>query len=188
MWCGKTAALAVRGSWPGGMRSRDEGGQGSTVMPISVTPVADQDWQDHSSYDCTAHLTLRGWAREFLRRNPAFHSDLLAALQQAHTLFRGALIDVNASAGDLSRWGVLAESYSRGAVVFWCPRRCARVLPVVAQQPSASPTASPFDLTALSCRATVLLRPDESQHVLFPNGTPARSFGCGYPAARLPAC
>nr|WP_245452149.1 DUF2285 domain-containing protein [Mesorhizobium waimense] len=30
-----------------------------------------------------------------------------------------------------------------------------------AQQPSASP----FDLTALSCRATVLLRPDESQHV-----------------------
>lgn len=96
-------------------------------MPISVTPVADQDWQDHSSYDCTAHLTLRGWAWEFLRRNPAFQSDLLAALQQAHTLSRGALIDVNASAGDLSRWGVLAESYSRGAVVFWCPRRCARI-------------------------------------------------------------
>ncbi|WP_353026636.1 hypothetical protein [Mesorhizobium sp. M1399] len=113
---------------------------------------------------------MRGWAWEFLRRNPAFQSDLLATLQQAHTLSRGALIDVNASAGDLSRWGVLAESYSRGAVVFWCPRRCARVLPVVAQQLSASPTASPFDLTALSCRATVLLRPDESQHVLFPNG------------------
>ncbi|WP_192357215.1 transcriptional regulator domain-containing protein [Mesorhizobium mediterraneum] len=76
-------------------------------MPISVAPDADQDWQDHSSYDCTAHLTLRGWAWEFLRRNPAFQSDLLAALQRAHTLSRGALIDVIASAGDLSRWGVL---------------------------------------------------------------------------------
>ncbi|WP_147377823.1 transcriptional regulator domain-containing protein [Mesorhizobium waimense] len=76
-------------------------------MPLSVAPDADQDWQDHSSYGCTAHLTLRGWAWEFLHRNSAFQSDLLAALQQAHRLSRGALIDVIASAGDLSRWGVL---------------------------------------------------------------------------------
>ncbi|MFD1984531.1 transcriptional regulator domain-containing protein [Mesorhizobium newzealandense] len=44
---------------------------------------------------------------EFLRRNSAFQSDLLAALQEAHRLSRGAVIDVIASAGDLSRWGVL---------------------------------------------------------------------------------
>ncbi|WP_353806515.1 DUF6499 domain-containing protein [Mesorhizobium sp.] len=76
-------------------------------MPISVAPDADQDWQDHCSYDCTAQLTSNGWAWEFLRRNPAFRRDLVAALQQASALSRGALIDVIASAGDLSRWGVL---------------------------------------------------------------------------------
>ncbi|TIS98710.1 MAG: DUF2285 domain-containing protein, partial [Mesorhizobium sp.] len=67
----------------------------------------------------------------------------------------------------MSRAGVFcfAQSYARAAAVFWCPRQCANVLPVVAEQPSASPTALPFNLTALSCRTTVLLGPDESQHV-----------------------
>ncbi|RWN55699.1 MAG: DUF2285 domain-containing protein [Mesorhizobium sp.] len=67
----------------------------------------------------------------------------------------------------MSRAGVFcfAESHARSATVFWCPRRCVHVLPVVADQPSALPTGSLFDLAALSCRATVLLRPDESQHV-----------------------
>jgi len=58
-----------------------------------------------------------------------------------------------------------AQSFGRSATVFWCPRRCAHVLPVVAEQPSASPTESLFDLAALSCRATVLLGPDERQYV-----------------------
>ncbi|WP_425484164.1 transcriptional regulator domain-containing protein [Allomesorhizobium camelthorni] len=52
-------------------------------------------------------MTLRGWAWEFLRRNPAFQRDLLAALQEANNLSPGALIEVIASDGDLSRWGVL---------------------------------------------------------------------------------
>lgn len=89
-------------------------------MPISVAPDADQDWQDHCSYDCTTQLTSGGWAWEFLRRNPAFQLDLLAALQQANTLSRGALVDVISSAGDLSRWGVLFRPVSRA--------QCGRVL------------------------------------------------------------
>ncbi|MER8402224.1 DUF6499 domain-containing protein [Mesorhizobium sp. M1348] len=89
-------------------------------MPISVAPDADQDWQDHCSYDCTAHLTSGGWAWEFLRRNPAFQRDLLAALQQGNTLSRGALVDVIASAGDLSGWGVLFRPVLRA--------QCGRVL------------------------------------------------------------
>jgi hypothetical protein len=47
--------------------------------------------------------------------------------------------------------------------VFWCPRQCAHVLPVLAEQPIASP--APFDLSALPCRTTVLLGRDECQHV-----------------------
>jgi hypothetical protein len=95
-------------------------------MPISVVPDAVQDWQDRWSYDCTAHLTSNGWAWEFLRRNPAFQRDLLAALQQANTLSRGALIDVIASTGDLSRWGVLFRRLSRtqcGCVLVSAPVR-----------------------------------------------------------------
>ncbi|WP_176477853.1 DUF2285 domain-containing protein [Mesorhizobium sp. WSM3862] len=40
------------------------------------------------------------------------------------------------------------------------------MLPVIAEQLSASWTTLPFDLSALPCRATVLLSPDKSQHVL----------------------
>ncbi|RWH50768.1 MAG: hypothetical protein EOQ82_30535 [Mesorhizobium sp.] len=77
-------------------------------MPMSVAPDDDhQGWQDRCSYDCTVQLTSNGWAWEFLRRNPVVRRDLVAALQQARTLSRGAFIDVIASAGDLSRWGVL---------------------------------------------------------------------------------
>ncbi|WP_363237927.1 DUF6499 domain-containing protein [Mesorhizobium sp.] len=89
-------------------------------MPISVAPDADQEWQDRCSYDCTAQLTSNGWAWEFLRRNPAFRRDLAAALQQANTLSRGAPIDVIASAGDLSRCGVLFRPVLR--------THCGRVL------------------------------------------------------------
>ncbi|WP_353811759.1 DUF6499 domain-containing protein [Mesorhizobium sp.] len=37
------------------------------------------DWWDKSSYDHTAHLIRRGWAWEFLRRNPAFRHDLASS-------------------------------------------------------------------------------------------------------------
>ncbi|WP_407941759.1 transcriptional regulator domain-containing protein [Mesorhizobium neociceri] len=81
---------------------------GLTAMPRVLLAYADQaEWQDERSYDYTARLTLRGWAWEFLRRNPAFQRDLSAVRQQANALSRGAFLDVIASAGDLSQWGVL---------------------------------------------------------------------------------
>ncbi|SJM31863.1 conserved hypothetical protein [Mesorhizobium delmotii] len=84
------------------------GGQGSTVVPtILVTGVDEADWRDERSYDYTTGLTPREWAWEFLRRNPAFQRDLTAASQQADTLSYRPFLDVVASAGDLSRWGVL---------------------------------------------------------------------------------
>ncbi|RWP56732.1 MAG: DUF2285 domain-containing protein [Mesorhizobium sp.] len=62
-----------------------------------------------------------------------------------------------------------AESYGRNSLVFWCPLWCVHVLPVIAEQLSASSVTSPFELSALPCRATVLLAPDEGQHVLLRN-------------------
>ncbi len=103
-------------------------------------------------------------------RNPAFQRNLLAARQQANTLSRESFLDVIASVGDLSRWGVcFAGSHGRSAAVFWCPRRSANVLPVIAEQLSASAATSPFDLAAMPCRASVLLVPDKSQNVLLGN-------------------
>ncbi|PBB40091.1 hypothetical protein CK222_30070 [Mesorhizobium sp. WSM3866] len=62
-----------------------------------------------------------------------------------------------------------AESYGRNSVVFWSPLWCVHVLPVIAEQLSASWATLPFELSALPCLATVLLAPDKSQHVLLRN-------------------
>ncbi|WP_244672989.1 MULTISPECIES: DUF2285 domain-containing protein [unclassified Mesorhizobium] len=40
------------------------------------------------------------------------------------------------------------------------------MLPVISEKLSTSSAAAPFDLSALRCRATVLLAPDKRQHVL----------------------
>lgn len=112
-WCGETVALAVRCyerrcfAASHDLSTRLDG-QGSAVVPTSFATETDPPhWWDERSYDYTAQLTLRGWAWELLRRNPAFQRDLLAALRQANNLSRGASVAVIASAGDLSRWGVL---------------------------------------------------------------------------------
>lgn len=77
-------------------------------MPAVLLTGADEaDWRDERSYDYTAGLTPREWAWEFLRRNPAFQRDVSAASQQANTLSYRPFFDVVASAGELSRWGVL---------------------------------------------------------------------------------
>lgn len=65
------------------------------------------DWWDEGSYDYTARLTRRGWAWEFLRRNPAFQRDLLRALERVEHVESRGFLDVFVSPVDLSRWGVL---------------------------------------------------------------------------------
>lgn len=65
------------------------------------------NWWDKRSYGYTAYLTRRGWAWEFLRRNPTFQRHLRCALERVdHKKIRQSL-DVMASPVDLSNWGVL---------------------------------------------------------------------------------
>ncbi|MER8522888.1 DUF6499 domain-containing protein [Mesorhizobium sp. M1076] len=76
-------------------------------MSTSLATDADlPDWWIDRSYAYAAQLTLRGWAWEFLRRNPVFQLDVLAARRQANSLPHGTTVEVIASAGNLSRWGV----------------------------------------------------------------------------------
>ncbi|MGX8009732.1 transcriptional regulator domain-containing protein [Mesorhizobium sp. ORM8.1] len=51
--------------------------------------------------------TRRGWAWEFLRRNPAFQRDLGRALEQAEFAERRFDIEVVRSSLDLTQWGLL---------------------------------------------------------------------------------
>ncbi|WP_141245775.1 DUF6499 domain-containing protein [Mesorhizobium sp. WSM3862] len=77
------------------------------MRTVLVTGADEADWRHERSYDYTTGLTPREWAWEFLRRNPAFQHDVTAASQQASILAYRTFRDVVASAGDLSRWGVL---------------------------------------------------------------------------------
>ncbi|RWX68858.1 DUF6499 domain-containing protein [Mesorhizobium sp. M2A.F.Ca.ET.039.01.1.1] len=67
------------------------------------------DWQDDHAYAYSLHLASRGWAWEFLRRNPGFQKDLSAVLRRVD-LSQSGIADITrmrASGSDLSVWGIL---------------------------------------------------------------------------------
>lgn len=76
-------------------------------MRVLLTDADQADWWEERSYDYTSGLTPRGWAWEFLRRNPAFQRAVIAAPQQANPLPHQPSLDMVTPTGDLSRWGVL---------------------------------------------------------------------------------
>ncbi|MER9482848.1 DUF6499 domain-containing protein [Mesorhizobium sp. M0494] len=67
------------------------------------------DRQDDGDYGYVERLTSRGWAWEFLRRNPDFQKDLANALRGAErTNARSVdIISLPSNSVDLSRWGLL---------------------------------------------------------------------------------
>lgn len=67
------------------------------------------DWQDDHAYAYSQHLTSRGWAWEFLRRNPGFQNDLRAVLQRVDLSRSGTadIIRMAAAEPDLLFWGIL---------------------------------------------------------------------------------
>ncbi|RWN25073.1 MAG: DUF2285 domain-containing protein [Mesorhizobium sp.] len=81
-----------------------------------------------------------------------------------------------------------AESCGRASVVFWCPLWCVHVLPVIAEGLPASSPTPPFELSALPCRAIVLLAPDKSQHVLLRNADHALQLAVSGANILHPVC
>lgn len=75
------------------------------ILPGPAWP----DRQDDGDYRYVERLTSRGWAWEFLRRNPDFQKDLANALLGAErTNARSVdIISLPSNTVDLSRWGLL---------------------------------------------------------------------------------
>lgn len=63
------------------------------------SPDAEPDWRRPETYAYTETLTRRGWAWEFLRRNPAFRADLAG---DAAPVSNREVSERN----DLKRWGI----------------------------------------------------------------------------------
>ncbi|WP_292675167.1 DUF6499 domain-containing protein [Mesorhizobium sp.] len=83
------------------------------MSPAEGTATDWPEWWDKSSYAYTAHLTRRGWAWEFLRRNSAFRHDLAHALERAEWLEHLSSLDIIASRVDLARFCVLFRRLPR---------------------------------------------------------------------------
>ncbi|MER9573896.1 DUF2285 domain-containing protein [Mesorhizobium opportunistum] len=62
------------------------------------------------------------------------------------------------------------------------------MLPIIAEQLSTLSPTLPFDLTVLSCRATVLLMPDKSQHVLLRNAHRSLQLAVSGADIQRPVC
>lgn len=81
-----------------------------------------------------------------------------------------------------------AEFHWRDAAVFWDPRRCAHVMPVIAERASGSLTILSFHPRPLPCRATVLLAHDKSQYVLLRNAQRSLQLAISGADILQPAC
>ena len=136
------------------------------------------DWTKDETYDYTARLVDRGWAWEWLRRNPDFRAAWNGArLQHGIAGYDGAttLIVSESNTPRLSQWGCLycsaPQEDARVASVFWCPEVCSSVLKLHAFPMKAQVEATPFFLRDIACPSVLLEMPDGPQHLLFHDGS-----------------
>ncbi|WP_225248296.1 transcriptional regulator domain-containing protein [Mesorhizobium sp. J8] len=85
--------------------------RGKRVVSFEERNATWPDWWDEAPYDHTVELTRRGWAWEFLRRNPAFQHDLAHALNHASYTGTRPSLAIIESGVDLSRWGALFRKF-----------------------------------------------------------------------------
>jgi hypothetical protein len=73
------------------------------------------DWRHGESYRYTSGLPRRGWAWEFLRRNPDYRRDAAALSTAVSMEARDAgltVLTAGAARRALARWGVLFRRFS----------------------------------------------------------------------------
>ena len=84
-------------------------------MVEARNPTNRADWRRRESYRYTAALPRRGWAWEFLRRNPDYRRDA-AALSTAAAMEACddglTVLTAGAARRALARWGLLFRRYS----------------------------------------------------------------------------
>ncbi len=137
-------------------------------------PTRQPDWRDRSHYDYTASLSRRGWAWEFLRRNPEFRkasralNPNLVSVDSPSPAFRTVAIVKALHA--LEDWGVFYcddfDKTAQEAMVFWRPEDCPFVISVEAREVPPRISGRWFSLRGLRCRTTIVSGPDGNEHAL----------------------
>lgn len=132
------------------------------------------DWTRDETYDYTARLADRGWAWEWLRRNPDFRAAWKdARLHYGIAGYDGAttLLVSQSDTPRLLEWGCLycspPEEDARVASVFWSPEVCSSVLKLHAFPSKAQVEATSFFLRDIACPSVLLEMPNGAQHLLF---------------------
>jgi hypothetical protein len=136
------------------------------------------DWTKDETYDYTVKLADRGWAWEWLRRNPAFRTAWNdARLHYGIAGYDGAttLLVSQSDTPRLLEWDCLycssPQEDARLASVFWSPEICSSVLKLHAFPLKAQVEATPFLLRDLACPSALLELPNRAQHLLFHDGS-----------------
>jgi hypothetical protein len=127
------------------------------------------DWRRGETYEYTRDLPRRGWAWEFLRRNPDYRREWVPPLDKATietTRPNFTVLTLRAGDKPFADGGCFfADSLRRDATVFWDPGQCPHVLRTAAV--SAAAGIHLPHLAETPCRGTLLLTDDRDQHVLF---------------------
>lgn len=124
------------------------------------------NWRIEGDYAYSKLLSRRGWAWEFLRRNPDFQRAHSAALKLSQAKVIGpsvTLIEVSTSS-NIGRH-FFASSLRSDAAVFWDLESDPAVFPVWVSNNAIEGNDS-FDLGSLGCRVTILQDRAGGQQVL----------------------
>ena len=132
------------------------------------------NWRDRAFYDYTVSLTRRGWAWEFLRRNPEFRKagralkPSLVSIDSPGPAFKA--VSLFKTLHSLEDWGVFycddLEKTAQEATVFWQPEDCPLVISVEAREIPSRISGRCFSLRGLRCRTTIVRGPAGNEHAL----------------------
>ena len=150
---------------------------------------ADTDWQKSDTYNYAKNLVHTDWAWEALRRNGHFQQSWRETHNRFQVLEEHEHLRIIAAPADggLTRWGCLytdaPEFNASVATVIWQPQRYSRVLPMRAVMPDGLQQSALFHLRDMRCRTTLLVTPDDAQHLFMGYGR--RSFQIAVAGASL---
>lgn len=85
-------------------------------MAAPSYPLPWLNWRSNEAYDYTSGLPRRGWAWEFLRRNPGYQRDwghLAPAFEFPRTGSHPIVCRLTGELPDLARWGLLFRGLAR---------------------------------------------------------------------------
>ena len=137
-------------------------------------PNRQPDWRDRALYEYSVSLSRRGWAWEFLRRNPGFRKAIrslkpsLVRIDSPNTTFK--TVSLVEALHPLEDWGVFycddLDKTAQDATVFWRPELCPSVVPVWAIPMNGTSSENRFSVSELRCEKAALVVPGRPAQLL----------------------